>query len=413
VSEKQKSRDLLKQLQTRHYTDAYMAKMKGELVGWATSIFPQEFCETMGLTVVYPENHAAAIAAKRGALPLLEQAESEGYSVDLCSYARISLAYMKSQAAEIPIPLPDFILCCNNICSTVIKWYENIAAELNIPMILIDVPFNYGYEPSQAAIDYIKAEFLECIRQLEEITGHKFSQERFMEVMKLSNENSRAWKNAMDLNQAVPAPLNGFEIFNYMSQMVCARGRKETGELFNLLIEELEEMIMSGKSCYEDGEKCRVIWDGIACWPHIKHNFKAFYKNGINIVCSSYPEAWVLLYEPGNMDELAKVYTMIGNNTCMEYQADRREREVKNFKLDGVLFHVNRSCKVMDFMQYEQQRILAARTGVSIMNFDGDQADPRNFAEAQFETRLEALLEIVSQNKSAKERNEVMNNDPA
>ena len=120
-----------------------------------------------------------------------------------------------------------------------------------------------------------------------------------------------------------------------------------------------------------------------------------------------------MLYEPGNMDELAKVYTMIGNNTCMEYQADRREREVKNFKLDGVLFHVNRSCKVMDFMQYEQQRILAARTGVSIMNFDGDQADPRNFAEAQFETRLEALLEIVSQNKSAKERNEVMNNDPA
>ena len=413
MPEKLTSRKLLNQMQTRHYADAYAAKQKGQLVGWASSIFPQEFCETMGLTVVYPENHAAAVAAKRGALPLLEQAESEGYSVDLCSYARINLAYMKSQAAEVPIPLPDFILCCNNICNTLIKWYENIAAELNIPMILIDVPFNHGYEPTSAAIDYIKSEFAECILQLEKITGRKFSQERFQEVMELSNENSRAWKRALDLNQAVPAPLNGFELFNYMSQMVCARGRQETGKLMNLLIEELEEKIRLGESCYEEGEQCRVMWDGIACWPHIKHNFKALAKNGINIVCSSYPEAWVLLYEPGNLDELAKVYSMIGNNTCMEYQADRREREVNTFKLDGILFHVNRSCKVMDFMQYEQQRQVAARTGVSIMNFDGDQADPRNFAAAQFETRLEALMEIVAQNKPAKKSKEVTNHDPA
>jgi len=413
VNEKLTSAQLLNQLQTSHYTEAFKAKMKGQLVGWSTSIFPQEFCETMGLTVVYPENHAAAIAAKKGALPLLEQAESEGYSVDLCSYARINLAYMKSQTADIPIPLPDFILCCNNICNTLIKWYENIATELNIPMILIDVPYNHGYEPTPGAIKYIKAEFVECIRQLEEITGRKFSEERFLEVMKLSNEASRAWKHAMDLNQAIPAPLNGFEIFNYMFLMVCARGRKETVEVLNLLVEELEKKISLGKSCYKDGEKYRVMWDGIACWPHIGHNFRTFQKNGINIVNSSYPDAWVLLYEPGNLDELAKVYTMIGNNTCMEYQADKRAQAVNDFKLDGVLFHVNRSCKVMDFMQYEQQRQVASRTGVPIMNFDGDQADPRNFATAQFETRLEALMEIMTQSKSSTESMEVKNNDPA
>jgi benzoyl-CoA reductase/2-hydroxyglutaryl-CoA dehydratase subunit BcrC/BadD/HgdB len=396
------SRQLLNQLLTKHYADANAAKQRGELIGWATSIFPQEFCETMGLTVVYPENHAAAIAAKKGATPLLEQAESEGYSVDLCSYARLNLAYMKSQAADVLMPLPDFILCCNNICNTVMKWYENIAAELGIPMILIDVPFNYGYEPTPEAIAYIKAEFEECIRQLEAITGRKFDYERFQEVMRISNEASRAWKRAMDLGQAVPAPLNGFEIFNYMALAVCMRGRPETVTVFNLLVAELEEKIARGESCYPDGEKYRVVWDGIACWPYLSHNYKAFNKDRINIVASTYPDAWVLLYEPGNLDDLARAYAMVGNNTCMEYQADRRARMAKDFHVEGVLFHVNRSCKVMDFMQYEQQRILSARTGVPTTTFDGDQSDPRNFSPAQFETRLQALMEMIDQAKTAK-----------
>jgi benzoyl-CoA reductase/2-hydroxyglutaryl-CoA dehydratase subunit BcrC/BadD/HgdB len=402
MAEKLTSKQLLNQLQVKHYADAYAAKQRGELVGWAASIFPQEFCETMGLTVVYPENHAAAIAAKKRATPLLEQVESEGYDVDLCSYARLNLAYMKSQAADIPIPLPDFILCCNNICTTILKWYENIATELNIPMILIDVPFNYGNEPTPEAIAYIKAEFEECICQLEALTGRKFDYDRFAEVIRISNESSRAWKRAMDLGQTVPAPLNGFEIFNYMALAVCMRGRPETAEVFNLLAAELEEKIARGESCYPDGEKYRVVWDGIACWPYLGQNYRAFRDKGINIVASTYPEAWVLLYEPGNLDEMARVYTMIGNNTCMEYQADRREKLIRDFHVEGVLFHVNRSCKVMDFMQYEQQRLLNSRTGVPIATFDGDQSDPRNFSPAQFETRLQALTEMIDQARSAK-----------
>ena len=38
------------------------------------------------------------------------------------------------------IPLPDLLICCNNICNTVIKWYENIARELQIPLIMFDMP---------------------------------------------------------------------------------------------------------------------------------------------------------------------------------------------------------------------------------------------------------------------------------
>ena len=38
------------------------------------------------------------------------------------------------------VPLPDLVITCNNICNTLLKWYENLAKELDIPCIIIDVP---------------------------------------------------------------------------------------------------------------------------------------------------------------------------------------------------------------------------------------------------------------------------------
>ena len=68
------------------FENARLAKEKGEPVGWSASIFPQEIAETLGLNVLYPENHAAGIAARHQADPFLQECEGElGYSNDLCT----------------------------------------------------------------------------------------------------------------------------------------------------------------------------------------------------------------------------------------------------------------------------------------------------------------------------------------
>ena len=43
---------------------------------------------------------------------------------------------------QMQMPQPDFMLCCNNICNCMTKWYENIARMRNIPLIMIDIPYN-------------------------------------------------------------------------------------------------------------------------------------------------------------------------------------------------------------------------------------------------------------------------------
>ena len=60
---------------------------------------------------------------------------------------------------------------------------------------------------------------------------------------------------------------------------------------------------------------------------------------------------------------------------------------------------MNRSCKLMSFIQYEMERKVFEETGIPYAGFDGDQADPRNFSKAQFETRLQGLVEVMEERK--------------
>ena len=47
---------------------------------------------------------------------------------------------------QMQMPQPDFVLCCNNICNCMTKWYENIARMCNVPLIMIDIPYNNTVE---------------------------------------------------------------------------------------------------------------------------------------------------------------------------------------------------------------------------------------------------------------------------
>ena len=395
------SKELLNQLVAKHYDDALTAKAEGRPVVWATPISPQELLETMDLTVVYPENHAAAIGARKGSMEFISYSEGKGYSSDLCSYARVNMGYVDLKDAEAQnIPQPDLILCCNNICNTVIKWYENIAKELHIPMILFDTPYSYEYQISEESIQYMRRQFDYAIRQLEELTKKRFDYDRLSEVMEVSNSTCRWWKKSTELAMYKPSPLSGFDMFNYMAMVVCMRGNKDGETLFRLWYEELEERMKQNLGPWNNAEeKYRIMWDGIACWPHLATTFKTLKKYGVNMVASTYPDSWNIRYEKNDLDALVRAYASHYANRSIAYSVDNIAKIAEDYSLDGIIFHSNRSCKLMDFKQYEIQRQVQQRTGVPAVFFDGDQTDPRVFSDAQYETRIQALVELMEKNK--------------
>ena len=298
---------------------------------------------------------------------------------------------------QMRIPQPDFVLCCNNICNCMTKWYENIARMCNIPLIMIDVPYNNTVEVNDDYVAYIRSQFDNAIRDLEKLTGKKFDQQKFDDACKHANRTAQAWLRVCDYLQYKPAPYSGFDLFNHMADVVTARGKVQAAEAFELLEKDLDKAIKEGTSTTPFPEQYRVMFEGIPCWPKLPNLFKPLKANGVNVTAVVYAPAFGFVYN--NYDEMVKAYCKAPNSVCIEQGVDWREGICRANKVDGVLVHYNRSCKPWSGYMAEMQRRFTRDLGIPCAGFDGDQADPRNFNEAQYETRVQGLVEAMQANR--------------
>ena len=117
-----KSAKKMREIMTKYYVEAKTARDNNKLVAWITSGGPVEPLIAMDIIPVYPENYGAMIGASKMGGDLCQKAEEMGYSGDLCSYARADIACSTVDGGPIGgLPKPDMLVCCNNICGTVLK----------------------------------------------------------------------------------------------------------------------------------------------------------------------------------------------------------------------------------------------------------------------------------------------------
>lgn len=383
------------------YTDAFQAKKEGKIVAWVSSNFPVEIPETLGIATVYPENQAAGIAARGAGERMCNVAEADGYSNDICAYARISLAYAKlKECPEQEVAMPDVVLCCNNICNCMIKWYENLAQDLGVPMLMLDIPFNPDYDVPQSIIDYVSAQFWDVVAKLEELFGLKWDDDKFQEVTGFSCRASRAWLAATACAKYTPSPFNGFDLLNHMAVMVTARGKETAGEAMETLYKEYMDNHANGTSTFRTEEKYRIMFEGIACWPYLRVTSTGLKSRGINMVTTIYADAFGFDYN--SFEGMIRAYCSVPNAINLEKARDKRIKLCKDNNVEGLLVHTNRSCKLWSGFMYEMSRQIGEACDIPVTSFDGDQADPRNFSEAQYDTRVQGLVEIMDANKAAK-----------
>ena len=216
-------------------------------------------------------------------------------------------------------------------------------------------------------------------------------------------------KKATDWGKTKPSPLNGFDMFNYMAMIVCMRSSEDGQKLFKLWYEELKQKAEEGRGPWNSAEEqYRIIWDGIACWPHLSTTFKLLKKYGINMVTSTYPGSWYKVYETNDLDGMARSYTGNYANRNLDYGAKQMEDLIREFSVDGVVFHSNRSCKLMDFRTYEVQRKITERTeDAHQSSLTETRPIRRVFSEAQYETRIQGLLEMMEENREAKRKGDI------
>jgi len=389
--------DRLRTIMTRHYLLARHAA-KAMPIAWVTSGAPVEILRAMGFYTVYPENHGALCGARLAGLDMSAPAENAGFSQDLCSYARIDLGLSLGGRSPVgELPRPDVLVCSTNICQTVLYWYKQLAHRYGVPLVLFDTPF-VADELDEATLAYLVSQLEALIPRLEPIAGRAFDASVFEAILLRAQRTSLMWGEVLASMTHRPAPMTIFDAFAHMAPVVSLRGLPVAEHYYELLLKELRSRVSAGVAAV-NGERHRLLWDNIAVWFKLGEFVRLFSEAGCVFVAATYTNAWaetVHFLDPKKpLESVARTYSLVILNRDLAHRTALMERMIRDYHVDGVLFHSTRSCKPYSVGQYDIQQKLARSCGVRAVLIDADTTDPRSYAEGPTRTRLEAFIEAL------------------
>jgi len=401
------SRKNLGRIMNRYYEGNHGEAAKGRFVIWIAIIVPTELLKGFDTIVCAPESHSAMCAARKAGAIQCEKAEKEGFSVDLCSYARIDLGTVFDGGRGSPamgLPRPDLLISNNDNCSLLAKWFDVYHRELGVPHFMLDVPF--CYKPQQEKdLNYVLRQFRDLIRVIEELSGQKFDCDRVREAVRESNEALRHWVRFLGMAAHRPSGITAFDSFAHMAPyFTWMRGDPEMTAHYRMLAEETEADMAAGRYPVPN-EKYRLLWDNIAPWHQLRPMSERLAELDANVVYSTYAtsigriEDRLDSFGRDGGDPLRYLARIQNRGWCC-YGMDLRYKAIsemiERFSLNGLVFASNRSCKVYSVMQMDLKRRLARDFGIPAVMIDVDHADVRKYSEENVFLRLEAMIEQIA-----------------
>lgn len=365
-------------------------------VAWVTSGFPVEVLRAHGFYCVYPENHAALCAARRLGPELCEVAEAEGYSRDLCAYARMDIGSVLSGETPVGrIPKPDLVAACSNICQTVVYWFRAVADHLGVPFILVDTPFVYA-DFTEHGLAFVAEQLDELAETAARISGRAAREVETQRVVELAWRASQEWGACLDTGRRRPSPWTAFDHFIHMAPIVALRGTASCLDYYRELHAELDDRVGRGIGGVVP-ERHRLLWDNIAIWYRLRDLSRLFADDGFAFVCATYSSAWAQSWESFDpADRVGSTASMLSGvllNRDLANKLELMKGLVRDFSVDGVVLHSDRSCKPYSVGQYDLKDALQRELGVRVVVLEADHADSRAYSAEQVETRARAFME--------------------
>ncbi len=384
-------------------------KDEGKKVAWVTSGGPVEFLIAMDIIPLYPEQYGAIAGSAKDSTRLCQVAEAHGYSQDLCAYARTSFGSIFSPdpptaLSEINgiggLAKPDMLICGNNICGTVLKWYQDVSRIYDIPLFLFDTP-PLGDSLPNYYLEYLISQLQDYIEFLETQMGQKIDQDRMYKTMIQSREAVELWGKILDLGKEKPSPLNCADRFLLMAPVVSQRGAEETIQTYKEVLTEVQTRVDNGIGAITTPESYRLLWDNIPIWFNIYDFFNRLAEKGVVFPVDTYTNAWSIDFIESSdlLHDAAYMYSNIYLNKTLQHKIDLIGKLAVDFSCDGVLYHSMRSCKRYSLGQPITRREVSDKTGIPGVIVEGDMCDQRSFSDEQAWTRIDAFLELIDLNR--------------
>ncbi len=395
-----RSAALLKDVMSAHFAAVdRAARERTAPVAWCTSVGPVELLRALGYQVFFPENHGALLGASRMASETMPRAHAAGYSPDICSYLTSDIGSYLSKRTPLSRhgmsgpPRPDLLLYSTNQCREVRDWFEFYGREWGVPVVGVTSFRDLGeIEPHH--VEAVARQLEGLIPPLEAVAGRRLDPARLEEAVARSRACSLAWRDCLATSAARPAALTFFDATIQMGPAVVLRGTQEAVDYYGQLLAELRERVARGAGALPR-ERFRLYWDGMPIWGRLRDLATLFAQLETSVVASTYCNSWIFeALDPRDpLPSMARASLELFIARSEGPKQRYLERMVREFAVDGVLFHDSKTCPNNSNARFGLPQRLRRAAGVPVLVLDGDLNDLRCFSDEQARTNIEGFVE--------------------
>ncbi len=359
---------------------------------WKSTFVPSEIIYALGAIPLYIESFSAIAASLGICPPMLQASEKSGFSKDSCTFLR---GVMGASLKEM-LPQPDALVSTSYYCDGDPKIFDIFAEKYEKPHFYLHVPFE---AEAESAVNMLADQLEEITFELAKVTGREFKQEMLSEIIVNSNEAYKFCTKAMDLRKSAPSLMRGTEAFDYIAAISQLWGSKELVRIFQILLEELEERSANNETGLDD-EQFRLLWchlrpyynDDLFDYLEINHNAVVAFEN-VNLV------TWSEMDPEKPFKSLAtKLLTSAGIGPA-ERMTGWVSKMVTDYKIDGIVWMASWGCRHFNSLAQIVKGELRKENNVPFFILDLECVDETNYSKEQVRTRLDAFMEVLSENR--------------
>ncbi len=411
-----------KELREKYYLDYARAKEKGGIrwsgSAWALDAIPEGLGEDV--YALTGEPYAASVAHD----PKLNKqcqdaAEAAGFARDLCAYMRTywGSIYLNKYLFGGEFPRPDFNFQ-TQICCSHSKWYQHASKLEHVPQFYIDVGVGPHRDLDESRLMYVVNQCLEAIEWMEKVTGRKYNDELFIRAVKNEMRSTSLWAEICALNKAVPAPLDEKTMYSLYVLATLNKAKQWCADFYQELRDEVADRVARGIAAVGN-ERCRVMSDTQPPWAFLKIfryleeygavSIGSLYTFGLEGIWETKPDGtWGPRTTP--MDKGIEIKTRaqamrlyvdwnLSKPQWQHFYDPRLKTEmmktiVREWRVNGVILHLNRGCEGLSLGIMENRLGLAA-AGIPVMTYEGNMGDEREFDMVRAQNRVDSFMETL------------------
>ncbi|MBT8342735.1 MAG: 2-hydroxyacyl-CoA dehydratase [Desulfatitalea sp.] len=389
------------------FTETWEHKKAGGLVCWSTSGGYNEFLRELGIRVVIPEVYGMVLSSTGMSPELCRNTDIYGYSPDLCSIIRSFSGFALSDPPMDPstlpfggFPKPD-VLFCADYCPGLVKMWQEFARVFDIPMYVMEhpwVPDAVSADPEEMGnkVQECMTEFAGAISFFENFSGQKLAEDQLQKIANNMKEASVLWHDILAMNQNIPAPLSFFDVANQFAVFQFYKGTDECVQYYKELKAFVEDRVANTVTSIP--EKYRVFWFGLPIGYRMAQHIEKFTRIQVQPVMSQ----WACYFGNPNMETNDPIRGIVQYHNLstlqfrgVEWKRDYILKLIEDYKVDGIILEISRTCQVINFDQKDIAETLVKKTGLPMVSFEADLCDERLYSDEQFNNAVDSLVEMM------------------